>query len=83
MGHEDVGWVLLAVLGPVPQQGDFVFVLDDVHLINGRPHRALHLWDLVVVRIGLRVKERFKIMHKVNKLNLKCETTLSNTDTVL
>lgn len=48
--------MLLAVLGPVPQQRDFVFVLDDVHLINGRPHRALHLWDLVVVRIGLRVK---------------------------
>lgn len=55
VGHEDVGRVLLAGLDPVPQQGDFV-VVDDVNLADGWPDWRLHLWDLVVVHIRLRMK---------------------------
>ena len=55
-GHEDVGRVLLAGLGLVPQR-DFVAILDDDDLVHGRSHRALQLGDLVVVHVRLRTKE--------------------------
>lgn len=51
--HEHVGRVVLGGRGLVPPQGDFVAALDDVHLVDGRPHGSLHLGDLVVVGVRL------------------------------
>lgn len=48
--------MLLAGLVLAPQQGDFIAVPDDVHLVDGWQHRALHIWDLVVLHVGLRMK---------------------------
>lgn len=56
VGHEDVGWVLLSAL--VPQQWDLVAVLDDLHLVDGRPHRALNIRDLVVDDVWLKKKRK-------------------------
>lgn len=59
VGHKDIGGVLIG-LWQVPQR-DFVALLDDVYFVDGRSHRDLWLWDLVVVHVGLKTDRlRFK-----------------------
>lgn len=67
MGHQHVGGVLLIGLCLVPQQGDFIAVLDYVHLVDSWSHGELHLWDLVVVHIRLGVEQRGGYIQLLNK----------------